>query len=201
VPAVTHPDDLNPETVDALLDVTWKLLDDERDRDTSFNTRAVGVAGFAGIIAALAASTSKDLLGASLESPWRAIATTVFVLAMVSLAATVLVVIQGVLRPRESLSLGAAEISRYPTWEFVGADKAMVQGRTLLGLTKALLRQRERNDKKASALKWAYRWLLVGLLAILLLGLSLGLRYANVFPTHKSKAGAGSSAAPEFDAV
>lgn len=182
MPAAERPEGLNAETVEAVLDLTWKLLDDERERDASFNTRAVGIAGFAGIIGTLAGAVSRDVLGAQLLEPWRTVAAVIFVIAMVALGITVVVVILGVLRPRESLSLGAAEIRRYPTWEFVGADKALVQGRALLGLTRALLRQRERNDAKAEALKWAYWSLLAALLAIVALGLTLGLRYADVLP-------------------
>jgi len=188
VPAAERPEGLNADTVEAVLDLTWKLLDDERDRDASFITRAVGIAGFAGIIATLAGAVSRDLLGAQLLEPWKTVAAAIFVFAMTALGVTVCVVILGVLRPRESLSLGADEIRRYPTWEFVGADKALVQGRALRGLTRALLRQRARNDGKAKALRWAYRTLLAGLLAIVLLGLTLGLRYAEVLPERERPA-------------
>jgi len=187
VPASEPPEGLKPETVDTLLDVTWRLLDDERARDTSFIGRAVGIAGFAGIVATLSGSVTDDLLGAPLAEPWKTLSVVVFVIAMLSLALAVFFVIHGVLQPRESLSLGADEIRRYPTWEFVGADKALVQGRTLLGLTRALLGQRARNDDKANALKRAYSSLLVGLLAIVALGLTLGLRHAGVFPEHSKR--------------
>lgn len=204
MPAAERPEGLNAETVEAALELTWKLLDDERERDASFNTRAVGIAGFAGIIGTLAGAVSRDVLGAQLLEPWRTVAAIIFVIAMIALGITVVVVILGVLRPRESLSLGAAEIRRYPTWEFVGADKALVQGRALLGLTRALLRQRERNDAKAEALKWAYRSLLAGLLAIVALGLTLGLRYADVLPERerpKACPAAGSCPRALVDAV
>lgn len=182
MPAAEPPEGLNAETVEAVLELTWKLLDDERDRDLSFIARAVGISGFAGIIGTLAVAVSRDVLGAQLLEPWKTVAAIIFLVAMVALGITVVIVVLGVLRPRESLSLGAEEIRRFPTWEFVGADKALVQGRALLGLTRALLRQRARNDSKAKALKWAYRSLLVGLLAIVALGLTLGLRYADVLP-------------------
>jgi len=189
VPSAERPEGLNAETVEAVLDLTWKQLDHERERDASFNARAVGIAGFAGITGTLAGAVTRDLLGAQLLEPWRTIAAVVFVIAMVALGIAVAVVILGVLRPRESLSLGADEIRRYPTWEFVGADKALVQGRALLGLTRALLRQRERNDAKAGALRWGYRTLLAGLLAIVALGLTLGLRYADVLPEREQPEG------------
>lgn len=178
----TTPKGVKADTVDAVLDLVWKLLHDERDRSSSIRTRGVGIAGFASLIGALSASISKDLLGAPLEEPWRAITTGVFVFAMVALFTTVARVILGVLTPREGLSLGAAEIRRYPTWEVVGSDKPMVQGRALYGLTDALLRQREQNDGQATALTWAYRFLLSGVLAIVLLGVTLGLRYAEIIP-------------------
>lgn len=183
----TAPQGLKEDTVEAVLDLVWKLRDDEHERSSSFRSRGVGIAGFAGLIGALTSPVSKDLLGAPLEAPWRTIALIVFVLAMVALAGTVAIVIIGVLRPREGLSLGAAEIREYPTWEVVASDKAMVQGRAMYGLTDALLRQRGRNDGQAKALTWAYRLLLAGILAIVLLGITLGLRYAEIIPERQSK--------------
>ena len=197
----TAPEGLKEDTVDAVLDLVWKLRADEYERSSSFRVRGIGIAGFAGLIGALASSVSKDLLGAPLEAPWRTIALTVFVLAMLALAGTVAVVISGVLRPREGLSLGAAEIREYPTWEVVASDKAMIQGRAMYGLTDALLRQRERNDGQATALTWAYRLLLLGILAIVLLGITLGFRYADVIPLRSAEpvacAGAGPCAESE----
>jgi len=55
----------------------------------------------------------------------------------------------------------------------------MVQGRAMRGLTDALLRQRAKNDSQAKALAAAYWLLLAGVLAIVLLGVTLGLRYAE----------------------
>jgi len=204
VPAAERPEGLNGETVEAVLELTWKLLDDERERDASFNSRAVGIAGFAGIIGTLAGAVSRDVLGVQLLEPWDTVAAIIFVIAMAALGVTAAIVMLGVLRPRESLSLGADEIRRYPTWEFVGADKALVQGRALLGLTQAILKQRERNDGKAKALRWAYRSLLTGLLAIVALGLTLGLRYADVIPEReraKASSAAGSCPRAGVDSV
>ena len=48
------------------------------------------------------------------------------------------------------------------------------------GLISALLRQRRRNNKKARALRWSYRLLAGGLVAIALLGLTLALIDAGV---------------------
>jgi MFS family permease len=181
------PEGLKGDTVEAVLDLVWKLLDEERHRSSSIRARAVGIAGFAGLIGALTSAVSEDLLGAALAHPWRTLVLIVFVAAMVALAGTVCTVIVGVLWPREGLSLGAAEIRKYPTWEVVGSDKAMVQGRAMYGLTDTLLRQRERNDSQAKSLTWAYGLLLGGILAIVLLGITLGFRYADVIPERDSR--------------
>ncbi len=51
-----------PETVEALLDILWKLVDDERDREGSVNVRGVGVVGFSGVAVGLTATVSKSVL-------------------------------------------------------------------------------------------------------------------------------------------
>jgi hypothetical protein len=44
--------------------------------------------------------------------------------------------------------------------------KVMVQGRTLRGLIRVLASERRRNARKAVALKWAYGFLMAGLILV-----------------------------------
>jgi hypothetical protein len=180
MPSRERAEGVQAETVGAMLDVLWRLLDEERQRDQSSITRAIGVAGFAGVVLSLSNTVARPALRAPLE-PWADVLTLVlFISAIVLLAAAVAVALFGVLQPRASIALGSAEIASFDKPTFVFADVAMAQGRVMRGLISALLRQRARNNKKARALRWSYRLLAGGLVTIALLGLTLALIDAGV---------------------
>jgi hypothetical protein len=168
------------ETVDALLETVRDLNEEENRRDQSFNSRGVGLAGFVGIIVSLSTTVGRDALGAGWGSPWRGISVGLFAAALVLLVGTVIVVVQGVLQPRESASLGIAEVQRYPLPEYVYAAKVMNQGKTLRGLIDALVIERSRATGKARWLRWGYRSLIGGLACIAGLGFLLGLHDAKL---------------------
>jgi len=163
-----------------MLDVLWRLLDEERQRDQSSIARAVGVVGFAGLVLSLSNTVARPALRAPLAE-WADILTFVlFVGATLLLAAAIAVALFGVLQPRASIALGSAEIASFDKPTFVFADVAMAQGRVMRGLVSALLRQRARNSKKARALRWSYGLLAGGFVAIALLGFTLALVDAGV---------------------
>jgi hypothetical protein len=173
MPAREAPADLRPDTVEALLEIVWHLRDEERDRDQSFTVRGVGLAGFAGVILSLSNTVARPALQADLSGALDAVSLALFIVAALALVAALGFTLFGVLLPREAISLGSDEISRFISHEFVNAHKAMAQGREMRGLIRSLLRQRVRNDVKARWLRHAYVALSVGLLALALLGLTL----------------------------
>ncbi len=186
-PAVAAPSPppglLDPKTeatVDALLETVRHLLEEENSRDQSFNTRGVGLAGFVGIVVSLSATLGHDALAADWAAPWKDIVVGFFTGALVSLAGSVVVVVIGVLRPRETATLGMAEVEKYPLPEYIYAPKVMNQGRIMRGLIDALIVGRLRAGSKATGLHWGYRLLLVGLVCISILGFLLGLHDAKL---------------------
>jgi len=157
-------------TVDALLETVRYLLAEENSRDQSFNTRGVGLAGFVGIVVSLSTTLGHDALAADWGAPWKGIAVGLFAGALTSLVGSVVVVVMGVLRPRETASLGIAEVEKYPLPEYIYAPKVMNQGSIMRGLIDALVIERSRAGSKATGLHWGYRLLLVGLICISILG-------------------------------
>lgn len=167
-------------TVDALLETVRYLLAEENSRDQSFNTRGVGLAGFVGVVVSLSTTLGHDALAANWGAPWKGIGIGLFAGALASLVGSVVVVVIRVLRPRESASLGIAEVEKYPLPEYIYRPKVMNQGSVMRGLIDALVIERSRASTKAAGLYWGYRLLLVGLVCISILGFLLGLRDANV---------------------
>ena len=156
------------------------LLEEENSRDQSFNTRGVGLAGFVGIVVSLSATLGHEALAADWGAPWKGIAVGLFAGALMSLVSSAVVVLIGVLRPREAASLGIAEVEKYPLPEYIYAPKVMNQGTIMRGLIDALVIERSRAGSKATGLHWGYRLLIVGLVCISILGFLLGLHDAKL---------------------
>ncbi len=156
----------NEETVHALLETVRELLRAEETRATSLNTRGSGLAGFIGIIVSLSGTVGRDVLAAGLAMEARIVAVALFVAALGVLITSVIVVVLRVLAPQSYRNIAMAEVSRYALPEFVNQDKVMVEGRTMRGLIDALASERDRNDRKARALRCAYILLVVGLFLI-----------------------------------
>jgi len=177
------PELLEPKTeatVDALLETVRHLLEEENSRGQSFNTRGVGLAGFVGVVVSLSTTLGHDALAADWGAPWKGIVVGLFTGALASLVGSAVVVVIGVLRPRETATLGMAEVEKYPLPEYIYAPKVMNQGRIMRGLIDALIIERLRAGSQATGLHWSYRLLLVGLACISILGFLLGLHDAKL---------------------
>jgi len=96
-----------------------------------------------------------DALAANWGTPWKGLAVGLFAGTLASLVGSVVVVVIGVLRPRETATLGMAEVEKYPLPEYIYAPKVMNQGRIMRGLIDALVIERSRAGSKATGLHWA----------------------------------------------
>jgi len=93
----------NPETVEALLDATWRLADAEAARTDALDRKAATVASFASLVAALTATVGLRFVD-ELEAWW---AFGLFLTCLVVLLGSVCGAIRA-LWPREYLTLGIA---------------------------------------------------------------------------------------------
>jgi hypothetical protein len=97
------PPSINPETVEALVANVRGLIDDEERRSSSLMSRGSGLAGFAGIILALAGVAARSTTGlGDLLGP---IVSALSAAAFVSLALAVVIVVVGLLVPRSGLAV------------------------------------------------------------------------------------------------
>lgn len=172
--------EIQPGTVEALLDIVWKLFDDERDRDGSIMLRGVATAGFAGVLIGVTATTAKEALRPDLPNPWRWVALGLFSGAILTLVGVVVYTVLRVLLPRDRPMLGVAEAERYTTFAAVVRPAHVEQGRAMNGLVTALAEARSRNNARATALQRAYVSLVGALVLTSALALMLGLRYTGV---------------------
>jgi hypothetical protein len=142
-----------------------------------------------GIVVSLSTTLGHDALAASWGAPWKGIAVGLFAGALASLLGSVVVVVTKVLRPRESASLGIAEVEKYPLPEYIYRPRVMNQGSVMRGLIDALIIERSRAGAKAAGLHWGYRLLLVGLACISILGFLLGLHDAKLIGVQRVQPG------------
>lgn len=175
------------DNVDALLETVRSLLAREESRDQSFNARGVGLAGFVGIIVSLTTSVGRDALSEPLATGWTIACTVLFGLALCLLIATVVIVIRGVLMPRETAHLSYAQVARYQQPSDLYQARVMTQGRTLRGLIEVLGIERSRGNAKAEALHLSYVTLVGGLVCIAALGFILALSDAKVIPNDTAR--------------
>jgi hypothetical protein len=147
-----------PETVEALLDTTWRVAAAEAARTDALDRKASSLATFASLVLSLSATLGGRFVGGH-EAEW------VFALFALGLfflvAATALSV--WVLLPKEQLMLGMAYLERFTKWSEILKPRPQVQGETMAGLVEAIALERRTNRGKARAVQWAFIALLIGL--------------------------------------
>jgi hypothetical protein len=162
---------IQPETVEALVQNVRGLITDEEQRASSLMSRGSGLAGFAGIILALAGVGARSTHG--LGGLLRPIVVSLSAAAFVSLALAVVIVVLGLLVPRRGASVSMDEIRQYPTNAMASEDRVIVQGAFLRGLVRALEDERRRNHQRSVALRIGYAFLCVGLAIVTAVGVTL----------------------------
>jgi hypothetical protein len=167
------PPPIRSDTVEALLAAARQLVSDEEQRANSLMTRGSGLAGFAGIILALAGAATKS--GHGLHGSLRIWIAYLSAAALTSLAMAVIVVVVGVLVPTSGVTIAMTEVEKFPTNEMVRQEKVLVQGSFLRGLVHSLGRERLRNGFRAKALRLGYVCLCVGLLLVTSVGVTLAI--------------------------
>jgi len=174
------PNELRPDTVEALLETVRDFLRAEDDRGQGLITRGSGVATFAGLIVSVLGVLGRQILDQPVDSTAKEAAALAFISAFTLLILTVAIALWGLLWPRSYDTISMEEIERYPYPEFVFADRVMVQGRTMRGLIEGLASERKRNARKAFWLKWAYSTLSLGLVSVAVAALILTAEGVNV---------------------
>lgn len=164
------------ETVEAALGQVRDLIATEDGREQSLNTRAGGLTGFSAVIVAVTTALAGEIFRRHTESVWMILAIIAWIAALGFFAVTLVLAVMYVLIPQESSGLGMKTVRKYPTYEVIGQPKAKLQGDTLLGLIDVLALDRDRNSTKATRLRQAYVWLLVGLAALIVSGAMVGLQ-------------------------
>jgi hypothetical protein len=161
----------NPDTVEALLDTTWRLMQAEAARTESLDRKAATLATFASLLVSLTATLGVRFL----ELVGEVWSVAVFLAALAALLLSVGLAVRA-LFPREYLTLGMEYVRRFPTWAEILKTPEQVRGETMRGLVSAIGRERRSNAVKAQSVRWAFVALAVGLALIAVEAATLAVR-------------------------
>jgi hypothetical protein len=153
---------LNPATVAALLEITWRTVEAESASREGINSKATSLASFASIVLSLTATLGGEFL--RLEDRWQLALYLVSLLALVSSLAVAV----WALLPRKRRVLGATYLARFPTWSEIVKAPEEVQGEAMRGLIDGCERDRELNHRNAQRVFAGFILLAVGLFAVAL---------------------------------
>jgi hypothetical protein len=152
---------INPETVEVLLDTTWRTASAETARTDALDRKAATLATFASLLTSLTATLGFRFLETT-ATLWAA---AIFSLGLLALVLSVALAVVALL-PREYLALGMAYLERFPTWSEIRKEPEDVRGDTMRGLIAAVAREREANDQKVKVVRYGLVSLLLGLVLI-----------------------------------
>lgn len=151
----------NPETVEVLLDTTWRIADAEAARTDALDRKASVVATFSSLVATLTATLGIRFVG-QFDSSW---AIGLFLGGLLMLIAAVLFAVRALL-PSEYVTLGTAYLRRFPTWSEIRKSPEQVRGTTMRALVQAIGQEREANAAKSQSVRRSFVLLLFGLVLI-----------------------------------
>lgn len=156
--AEAPPAGANPETVQALLETTWRVVDAEARRREGLDRKATSLATFAALILSVTSTLGARFLE-RLNEGW---ALTLFLASLASLIATIALAVF-VLLPRGRPTLGLAYLERFPSWAEITKAPEQVRGETMSGLVATLESLRAQNERDARRLFAAFVLLFLGL--------------------------------------
>lgn len=149
----------NPETVEALLDTTWRTAASENIRTDGLDRKATALATLASIALSLAATAGSEVASVN------AFSFAFYVIGLVQLVLALLLAVSA-LSPRKHLALGMTYLERFPKWGELLKTPTQVRAETMYGLIGAIARERLINLRKARELRWAFGFLVTGLLSL-----------------------------------
>ena len=121
--SVVEPES-NPETVEVLLDTTWRVAAAESGRTEALDRKAATVASFAAVVATLTATLGVPLVE---QEPgwWTSVP---FVTGLAALVGAVGLSLQA-LRPKEHVGLAMEYLRTFPTWSQILKRPSKCAGR------------------------------------------------------------------------
>jgi len=152
---------VNPATVEALLDTTWRVASAETARTDALDRKASTLSTFSSLLTSLTATFGLRFVETA-DAVWALVG---FCVELAALVASVALAVLALL-PSAYLALGTAYLRRLLTRDEMSKPPEQVRGETMSGLVEAVARLRQVNDRKAETIRKAFLALLFGLALI-----------------------------------
>lgn len=164
------------EGLDVRLTGAQKLLDDERDREQSLNTRALAVAAAAAVLMGLLQRPIVTAFELKLCSAGHIALAAAGATSVASAAGVILIAVLGVLRPMAREGLTSTAMQRWLEDDGMADAEQTARYELLDAAVKATASRRAVNEKKARALGRGYALLLAEVVAVSPVLVTLALR-------------------------
>src|SRR5687767_12724428 len=118
MPDAGYEEEPREESVGALLEITERIIDDERARGANLTSKTSTLAGFSGTILSVVAVFGRELFRLDLGGVGEPVVRMLFLVSVVALATAATLAIGGVLRPQTRLAIRTEQVQRFagPPW-------------------------------------------------------------------------------------
>jgi hypothetical protein len=164
--ASVAPFEPQPETVDALLSATVRVIGDERARGERADTKAGQLVGFTGVILAVEASLGSGVFEHGISGAYSYAFVGLFTVSLLALVAAAYVAIRGLLSPQKTLAFRRADIQWLADGDLVLAEAVEVKRMLIRTYGEELVSEEERNNRKLGVVSRAGLLLMIGVVAL-----------------------------------
>jgi hypothetical protein len=164
--ASATPFEPQPETVDALLSATVRVIEDERARGETADTKTGQLVGFTGVILAVEASLGSNVFDHEISGGYSYAFVALFAVSLLALAAAAFVAIRGLLSPQKTLAFRRADVQWLADGDLVLAEAVEVKRMLIRTYGEELVSEEERNNRKLGVVSRAGLLLMIGVAAL-----------------------------------
>jgi hypothetical protein len=164
--ASATPFEPQPETVDALLSATVRVIEDERARGETADTKTGQLVGFTGVILAVEASLGSNVFDHEISGGYSYAFVALFAVSLLALAVAAFVAIRGLLSPQETLAFRRADVQWLADGDLVLAEAVEVKRMLIRTYGEELVSEEERNNRKLGVVSRAGLLLMIGVAAL-----------------------------------
>ncbi|HXQ01003.1 MAG TPA: hypothetical protein VN845_13185 [Solirubrobacteraceae bacterium] len=171
--------DPQPATVDTLLQASVRMVEDERSRGASTDTKVGQLVGFAGVILSIDVALGSGAFEHSVSPHRSEVFVAFFLVSLLALVIAAYVAIRGVLLPKKTLALRPQDLDRLAGAELVLADSVKLKHMLIRTYGRELVAERRRNDRRLSVANRASLLLTVGVIAVAAEGATLTVEHSS----------------------
>jgi hypothetical protein len=164
--ASATPLEPQPETVDALLSAAVRVIEDERSRGETADTKVGQLVGCTGVILAIDASLGSDVFDHGISGGYSFAFVALFAASLLALVGAACIAIRGLLSPQETLAFRREYVQELADGDLVLAESVEIKRTLVRTYARELVSEEERNNRKLDVVSSAGLLLLICVIAL-----------------------------------